>query len=102
MGGGGNSGIFPWSQKAYAVQLGGGGVVAEIFRGLENNYAIRWGGVVAQNFSSRDVKTPVFVNGPLLDFFYFPEGGARAPWAPPESATDTNHNYNPNRTLPWP
>ena len=34
-----------------AIQWGGGGVVAEIFRDLKNNCAIRWGGgVVAQNF----------------------------------------------------
>ena len=29
VGGGGSSGIFPWSPKADAIQWGGGGVVAD-------------------------------------------------------------------------
>ena len=64
----------------------GGGVVAEFFRDLQNPMRFSGGGVVAQNFSVTS-KGHFSLMGPFFSF-YFPEGGARAPWAPPpESAT---------------
>ena len=51
-GGGGSSRNFSWSQKAYAIQWEGGGVVAEIFRDLKKPYAVQWrGGGSSRNFS---------------------------------------------------
>ena len=67
----------------------GGGVVAEMFRDLEKptRFGGGGGGSSAHFFLFRYLKTSFSVNGALLDFFSFPKGGARALWAPPESAT---------------
>ena len=77
-----------------AIQWGGGGVVAEFFRGLQKPMRFR-GGVVAEIFRYlkkpmrfRDLKTAFFVNGALLHFFTFPKGGPGPLGPPPESATD--------------
>ena len=43
VGGGGSSRIFPWSQKTAAIQSGGG-VVAELFRGLQKPARFSGGG----------------------------------------------------------
>ena len=48
--GGGSSRIFPWSPGADAIQRGGEGVVAEIFRDLPRSCVVQWGGVVAGFF----------------------------------------------------
>ena len=66
---------------------GGGGVVAEFFRDLEKPMRFSGGGGgCSRNFLFRDLKTSFSVNGAL--FFLLSRRGARAPWAPPESATD--------------
>ena len=52
-----------------STRFSGGGVVAEIFRGLKKPMRFSGGGVVAEIF--RD-----------LSFFYFPEGGAGPPGPP--------------------
>ena len=104
-GGGGSSRIFPWSPKAYAIQWGGGGVVAEIFRDLKK--PIRFsggGGVVAENFRGLQKSTRFGGGGggssaqfffsvtskrhfPLMGPFYIFLLSRRGARAPPESAT---------------
>ena len=70
-----------------AIQWGGGGVVAEIFRDLKKQMRFSGGGrVVAEIFRHlkkhmrfRDLKTSFSVNGALLQFFTFPKGGPGPP-----------------------
>ena len=68
-GGGGSSRMFPWSPKADAIQWGG--VVAEIFRGLQKpaRHLVGGGGVVPWIFS--------FV-GPFYIFRLSQRGGPKA------------------------
>ena len=62
----------------------GGGYRQKFFVNSESlRDSVGGGGSSAEIFLFRDLKTSFFVNGALF-FFYFPEGGARAP---PESAT---------------
>ena len=77
-GGGGSSGIFPWSTKAYAIQWRGG-VVAEIVRALKKTMRIGGGGgSSAEFFVSVTYKQNFPFMGnfyALLHFFTFPKGG---------------------------
>ena len=43
------------------MRFSGGGVVAEIFRDLKNNYAVGGGGSSAEFFLFRDLKTAYFL-----------------------------------------
>ena len=70
--GGGSTRIFPWSPKPTRFS-GGGGVVAQFFR--------LWG---------------------PFTFLGFPKGGARAPQAPPESATVWMQLYRQNCGVSFP
>ena len=66
---------FPWSPKAYAIQWGGGVVAAEFLFSVTS-------------------KRHFPLMGPFT-FFYFPEGGARAPWPPPLNRPLNNiHKYS--------
>ena len=62
--------------KNLCDSVGGGGVVAEIFRDLKNNYVIRWGG--GRHFQ---------LMGPFYIFLLSRKGGPWPPGPPPESAT---------------
>ena len=71
-----------------AIQWGGG-VVAEVFRDLQNPMRFSGGrGGSSRNFSFfRDLKTSFSVNGALFYFWTFPKGGPGPLGPPPESAT---------------
>ena len=94
-GGGGSSGIFPWSPNADAIQWGGG-VVAEFLPDLRKPARFQWGRGSTIHFP---LMGPFYIFGifkrgdPLLHFCDFQKEGARAPRAPrppPESATEIN------------
>ena len=70
----------------------GGGVIAEIFRGLIKHTRFGGGGgSSAEFFFSVTSKHNFQLVGPFY-IFLLSRRGARAPWAPPESATV----YRPN------
>ena len=108
-------------QVVDAIQWGGGGVIAEFFRGLPGSTRFSVGGGVVPEFfrglhttdATHAIHFSVLsinptrrdssvggggggsaINFPLMGpftFFFFPKGGGRAPWAPPESATAFSH-----------
>ena len=75
-----------------AIQWGGGSSRI-FFRDLQNPMRFSGGGVVAQKFSLALPKYVIFRWWGPFGFFYFPEGGARAPWPPLNRPLQINWRY---------
>ena len=68
--------------SAMSTRFSGGGVVAEIFRGLQKPVRFGGGGEYRRIFRFRHLTAAFFVNGALLHFFTFPKGGPGPPGPP--------------------